>query len=84
MKNEKQYRLVTESGMILTEYSRMMKPENRKEQLSRSFKIMKKVFTPDGEFLGMAVTIKTTENGVEITAPGDFPGMIEKNTIYIG
>jgi hypothetical protein len=31
MKNEKQYRLVTESGMILTEYSRMMKPENRKE-----------------------------------------------------
>lgn len=45
---------------------------------------MKKVFTPDGEFLGMAVTIKTTENGVEITAPGDFPGMIEKNTIYIG
>ena len=45
---------------------------------------MKKVFTPDGEFLGMAVTIKTTENGVEITAPGDFPGIIEKNTIYIG
>lgn len=45
---------------------------------------MKKVFTPDGEFLGMAVTIKTTENGVEITAPGDFPGMIEKNKDYYG
>jgi hypothetical protein len=45
---------------------------------------MKKVFTPDGEFLGMAVTIKTTENGVEITAPGDFPGMIEKTVVYLG
>jgi hypothetical protein len=45
---------------------------------------MKKVFTPDGEYLGRAIKIETTENGVEITAPGDFPGMIEKNTIYIG
>lgn len=45
---------------------------------------MKKVFTPDGTFLGMAVTIKTTENGVEITAPGDFSGMAERTTIYLG
>lgn len=45
---------------------------------------MKKVFTPDGTFLGRALKIETTGNGVEITAPGDFPGMIEKNTIYLG
>lgn len=45
---------------------------------------MKKVFTPDGEYLGRAIKIETTRNGVEITSPGDFPGMIEKNTIYIG
>ena len=45
---------------------------------------MKKVFTPDGEFLGMAVTIKTTENGVEITSPGDFPGMVERIITYPG
>ena len=45
---------------------------------------MKKVFTPDGTFLGRALKIETTELGVEITAPGDFPGMIEKNTIYLG
>lgn len=45
---------------------------------------MKKAFTPDGEFLGMAMRIETTELGVEMTAPGDLPGMIEKNTIYLG
>lgn len=45
---------------------------------------MKKVFTTDGEYLGRAIKIETTELGVEMTAPGDFPGMIEKNTIYLG
>lgn len=45
---------------------------------------MKKAFTTDGEYLGRVIKIETTENGVEITAPGDLPGMIEKNTIYIG
>ena len=45
---------------------------------------MKKVFTPDGTFLGRALKVETMGNGVEITAPGDFPGMIEKNTIYLG
>ena len=45
---------------------------------------MKKVFTPDGTFLGRALKVETIGNGVEITAPGDFPGMIEKNTIYLG
>ena len=45
---------------------------------------MKKVFTPDGTFLGRALKVETVGNGVEITAPGDFPGMIEKNTIYHG
>ncbi len=45
---------------------------------------MKKVFTPDGTFLGRALKVETVGNGVEITAPGDFPGMIEKNTIYLG
>lgn len=45
---------------------------------------MKKVFTPDGAFLGRALKIKTTGSGVEITMPGDFPGMIEKTVVYIG
>ena len=45
---------------------------------------MKKVFTPDGEYLGRAIKIETTENGVEITMPGDFPGMAEKTVIYVG
>lgn len=45
---------------------------------------MKKVFTPDGTFLGRALKVETVGNGVEITAPGDFPEMIEKNTIYLG
>ena len=44
----------------------------------------KKVFTPDGTFLGWALKIKTTGNGVEITALGDFPGMIEKTVVYLG
>nr|DAR47913.1 MAG TPA: protein of unknown function (DUF2171) [Bacteriophage sp.] len=43
-----------------------------------------KVFTPDGKYLGRSIKIETTENGAVITAPGDFPGIIEKNTIYIG
>ena len=42
---------------------------------------MKKVFTPDGTFLGRALKIETTGNGVEITMPGDFPGMAEKTVI---
>ena len=37
---------------------------------------MKKVFTPDGTFLGRALKIETTGNDVEITIPGDFPGMV--------
>ena len=45
---------------------------------------MKKVFTPDGTFLGGALKVENTELGVEMTSPGDFPGMIEKNTIYLG
>lgn len=45
---------------------------------------MKKVFTPDGEYLGRTIKIETTENGVEITAPGDFPGMLERVIIYPG
>ena len=45
---------------------------------------MKKVFTPDGEYLGRTIKIETTGNGVEITASGDFPGMIEKTVVYIG
>ena len=45
---------------------------------------MKKVFTPDGTFLGRALKIETTGNGVEITALGDFPGMIEKTVVYLG
>lgn len=45
---------------------------------------MKKVFTPDGTFLGRALKVETMGDGVEITAPGDFSGMIEKNTIYLG
>ena len=40
---------------------------------------MKKVFTPDGTFLGRALKIETTGNGVEITMPGDFPGMAEQS-----
>ena len=34
---------------------------------------MKKVFTPDGTFLGRALKM-----------PGDFPGMTEKTVIYVG
>lgn len=45
---------------------------------------MKKVFTPDGTFLGRSLKIETTGNGVEITMPGDFPGMAEKTVIYVG
>ena len=45
---------------------------------------MKKVFTPDGTFLGRALKIETTGSGVEITMPGDFPGMTEKTVIYVG
>ena len=45
---------------------------------------MKKVFTPDGTFLGRALKVENTELGVEMTSLGDFPGMIEKNTIYLG
>ena len=45
---------------------------------------MKKVFTPDGTFLGRALKIETTGNDVEITMPGDFPGMAEKTVIYVG
>lgn len=45
---------------------------------------MKKVFTPDGEYLGRALEIKTTGNGVEITMPGDFPGMEERTVVYLG
>ena len=45
---------------------------------------MKKVFTPDGEYLGRALEIKTTGNDVEITMPGDFPGMVERTVVYLG
>lgn len=45
---------------------------------------MKKVFTPDGTFLGRVLKIETTGNGVEITTPGDFPGMSESITVYLG
>ena len=38
---------------------------------------MKKVFTPDGTFLGRALKI-------EITIPGDFPGMVERIITYPG
>lgn len=44
----------------------------------------KKVFTPDGTFLGRALKIKTTGNGVEITMLGDFPGMVERIITYPG
>lgn len=43
---------------------------------------MKKVFTPDGTFLGRALKIETTGNDVEITIPGDFPGMVERIITY--
>ena len=45
---------------------------------------MEKIFTPDGTFLGRAIKIETTENGVEITMSGDFPGMKERTVIYLG
>ena len=45
---------------------------------------MKKVFTPDGTFLGRALKIETTGNDVEITIPGDFPGMVERIITYPG
>lgn len=45
---------------------------------------MKKAFTTDGEYLGRTIKIETTRNGVEITSPCDFPGMIEKTVVYIG
>ena len=45
---------------------------------------MKKVFTPDGTFLGRALKIETTGSGVEITMPGDFPGMVERIITYPG
>ena len=45
---------------------------------------MKKEFTTDGEYLGRAIKIETTENGVEITAPGDLPGMEERTVVYLG
>ena len=45
---------------------------------------MKKVFTPDGTFLGRALKIETTGNDVEITILGDFPGMVERIITYPG
>jgi hypothetical protein len=43
---------------------------------------MKKVFTPDGEYLGRAIKIETTRNGVEITSPCDFPGFDSPACFY--
>ena len=45
---------------------------------------MKKVFNMSGEFLGAATKIEKSEKGIQITFPGDFPGMKEKTIVYIG
>lgn len=45
---------------------------------------MKKVFTPDGEYLGRSIKIETTENGVEITAPGGVIKTFKKSTKLYG
>lgn len=45
---------------------------------------MKKVFESSGKFLGTATNIKKNIESIEITFPGDFPGMKEKTLVYIG
>lgn len=55
-----------------------------KLEVEREAQKHEKVFTPDGTFLGRALKIETTGNDVEITMPGDFPGMAEKTVIYVG
>lgn len=37
-----------------------------------------------GEFLGAATKIEKSEKGIQITFPGDLPGMKEKTIVYIG
>lgn len=45
---------------------------------------MKEVFESSGKCLGTAKKIKENKENIQITFPGDFPGMKEKTLVYIG
>lgn len=45
---------------------------------------MKEVFESSGKCLGTAKKIKENKENIQITFPGDLPGMSEKTLVYIG